>query len=543
MSEDKQRCDKTTVQVDINADPTTISRQVCDDDDDNTDPIPPPDPEGCSPCTLTELTDFHKLYRGRVAYVSTVGDDDTFLLGHRECPSESFLKHVDSTDFQNDDVVWISPGVYDLNKFHTSSRDDYSWVVNGKRTKYHLEQGTVLNETSNGLVIQNIAATLGYGDWNSYDTENVLETEFYLTGNGEVNGTGGNGEILFPQYHHGMISKVELERMSVSGGMWGIQTASKRSHFNIKEIDHQGNGTVYSSWDFNNFDEPYYRYFESDFIRVSNQTANTRVVRFQRDYIETAGSVDKVKIGTVIIEPTATDAQFFWHQGINNPSFVQHWHGEVEVGLVYENSSGVSPYDPYPYLSNNTKRGHIQMGGGQVSPWFDSSLTVNADTIISNRSTIALQGAQYENCDINFTVNNAVTNVLPNIVVFDPKFQGNSTVTITGNFICKGSQPNIALGLIALFDTAVLRFKDCYFRVTEAGYPNIWLYQGITVAEGAKIVFDNCTFINDGTTATITTDSATPRDLTFINCRANSLTIDPNVVEQGDAIDRSTKYV
>ena len=454
-----------------------------------------------------------RIFNTKTVYVDAgSGSDVTGKRGYREFPFKTLNAAVN--EIETNEVLHVFPGTYNLtNVIDVLNRD----------INIHLENGVVLNNTAGHF--------LGNYTWQT-GPYNVGETgSINITGYGELKHqpTSLTRLFLIPYDYSLNVRLKKLELLAGSNQAWGAMAYSKISNIEIDDIISNNNKIVYASGVYIPVPSnaaPFNRVFKSKNIFVTNQTSRSQIIRDQ-----TTAMVDNsrlsIEIDNIYFDSSCISGQtYLLQRDISATVDVFNYTSNVKIKNILNLRSGVLAAADYNNNQNQDCDFRIGSAGIPAASYVNSLFNYDIDNIITNGNILGLNVSRFNSTSINFNIKNGISN---NCECFSIRggfiLQNNSVVKINANLETKG---NSACGIIhstSNVNTGGIKISGRY-KTSALNKATIQVLSGTA---NNTIYLENCTLVNDGSVANITTNSVTPITIVCKNVFMNSTINDPNI--------------
>ena len=460
-----------------------------------------------------------RVFNTKTVYVDAgSGSDVTGKRGYREFPFKTFDAAINN--IQTNEVVSILPNTYTSNT-----------VVNvlNRDINIHLENGVTLSNVA-GHFIGNY--TWPTGPYNVGEVGNINITGY---GNLIHQPTSLTRLFLIPYDYSLNVRLKKLELKAGSNQAWGAMAYSKISNIEIDDIIADNNKVVYASAVYNTVPSnsaPFSRVFKVKNILVSNQTSRAHIIRDQSgSFVD--NSQLSIDIDNIYFDSTCSTGVTYLLQ---RDALVDalNYRSNVKIKNILNLRSGTLNIADY---TRNMSQADIHIGGGNLNSFSfrKSYFNFDIDNIITNGLILCIDPIIFTDSKVSLNIKNGISNNSECFNIFQGPTLNNSSFELNGNL--ETLSTNSPCGIIKP-TSGVLKITGNY-KTSAIGKATIQVVQGTT---DNTIYLENCTLINDGTVPAITTNSAIPISIVCKNVKSNSLLIDPNIVEVGEAITRNSNY-
>jgi hypothetical protein len=458
-----------------------------------------------------------RVFNTKTVYVDAgSGSDITGRRGYREFPFKTI--EAAYAVLQDKDVLHFLPGEYTTNA-------NYFRV--GETLNIHLETGATLIKTGSSNNLFGLSAR------NS--NYSALTGNLNITGNGVIkNQTTGLLDVT--RYPHNSDVKVELGELWLEAGSnqaWGVTHTARNQSVYIKTAYLNNNKILGAVLQFLHIDSPitndelpFNSVFKCDNILVSNQSTRGAIYRIQ-GYKIPKNSTATVEIGSVVFDNTCSSLASTLMMQANGSQPLQDCTIDVKINNIINQRTGVTPYTNYENSSNNTKSGEFGFGGAQspAQPYTNANCTFYSENIYTTGDIIAFRGIVFSQSNINLNIKNGVSLNCAAMTFADPHLSNNTVATFDCNLETKANNPCAILYYPGIDSTSKAVLKGSY-KTSAAGTATIQIAAG---SASGRLYLEDCTLINDGTVANITTNSSTPITIVCKNVFMNSTINDPNI--------------
>lgn len=456
---------------------------------------------------------------GNILYVSTTGDNSTAEKGN---PHRPYLTLDNARQvLAGDEFIHITIGDYVKSDQGTDQANQLA--LNGEKVYYKLEDGVRLSAT-------NIQSPYGAGaGFNSYELS--LPSEFSLIGESAVLEHDSVGILMAVSFSGDVKAVLKVKEIISTGASIPIRDQSQESYIEVDRIYHEER-MCYSTAS-NTQASPVKKTFRCNYIHT-NTGVDPGALRYQ-EVGSLANSEYYLEVGSMFLEGADSAAFYYQPQGASTGG-----NYSVSIGNIKNVGTGLpSQITGYPSGLGYANKSDIRLGSSDTGTT-NNVISINVGTI--DTTIVGLGFAYGSFISFRGSINiDSCKSTRPCIMFESFNMSSNSEITISGNYeTIEDNQPVVLFTHTSEVDsTSILRFQNCVFR-TRFAQPVVKIGSNY---ESDRVVFENCTFINDGTVAALETNAGAPISMIFKNCYTNSTVALVNITDTLSGLTQNVNII